>query len=167
MSPPPRYPKSGPKRVREMEEVVVHLDGDEQIPWIRPLSEELLLALSHLPETRDLGRPLELSLVLTDDASIRKLNAQWRDRDVATDVLSFPLEEGPLLGDVVISMDTAQSRVSEPDWLLEDEVLFLLIHGVLHLLGHDHIAPGERSRMESAEQALWTALGRTGTLRAD
>jgi len=150
-----------------MEEVVVHIDGEEQAPWIRPLSVELLRALNHLPEARDLGRPLELSLVLTSDSNIRKLNAQWRGRDVATDVLSFPLEEGALLGDVVISMDTAQSRVSEPDWLLDDEVLFLLIHGVLHLLGHDHIVPEERSRMESAEQALWTALGRTGTLRTD
>lgn len=107
----------------------------------------------------------ELSIVLCDDAFIRPLNATWRGVDTATDVLSFPLEEESNLGDVVVSVETARRRVRPDDWSLEDEVLFLLIHGLLHLLGHDHTEPEPRAAMESAEQALWTALGRVGTLR--
>lgn len=112
----------------------------------------------------EIGAPAELSVVLCDDAFIRPLNAQWRGVDRATDVLSFPLDEGPVLGDVVISVETAERRLN-PAWSLEDEALFLLVHGVLHLLGHDHHEAEERAVMEAAEQALWTGLGRTGTLR--
>jgi probable rRNA maturation factor len=102
--------------------------------------------------------------VLCDDGFIQPLNQQWRGKDQATDVLSFPLEEPACLGDVVVSVETARRRVTE-EWPLEDEVLFLLIHGLLHLLGHDHEEAEERAVMEAAEQALWTALGRVGTLR--
>jgi len=109
--------------------------------------------------------PLELSILLTDDAGIRELNRTWREIDAATDVLSFPLGEGAVLGDVVISVETAHRRVGA-DWDLDDELVFLLIHGLLHLLGHDHEVDEERAIMEAGEQRLWTALGRTGTLRA-
>ena len=94
------------------------------------------------------------------------MNARWRGVDRPTDVLSFPMDEGPLLGDVVISIETAQSRLRPGDWAVEDELLFLLIHGVLHLVGHDHIEEEERLLMEEAEQQIWTALGRVGTLRS-
>ncbi len=145
----------------------VQIDGDAAHPWLRPLAQSLLVQLTKEPPCSGYDTPLQLSLVLTDDASIRELNERWRGKDSATDVLSFPLDEGPLLGDVVISLDTAARRVNEPDWSLEDEVLFLLIHGALHLVGHDHMEPEERARMEAAEQRLWTAMGRSGTLRSD
>ncbi len=109
--------------------------------------------------------PTELSIVLCDDAFIRPLNRDWRGRDAATDVLSFPLDEPGNLGDVVLSVETASRRCEPGQWALDDELLFLLIHGLLHLLGHDHEEPDERAVMEAAEQALWTALGRIGTLR--
>ncbi len=112
----------------------------------------------------EIGGPAELSVVLCDDAFIHPLNAQWRGVDRPTDVLSFPLDEGPVLGDVIISVQTAAQRLN-PNWALEDECLFLLVHGVLHLIGHDHHEPAERAVMEAAEQALWTGLGRSGTLR--
>ncbi len=124
-----------------------------------------LLGLLARGEAQDRGAPLELSILLTDDAGIQPLNAQWRDIDRPTDVLSFPLDEGPTLGDVVISLETAARREDPPHWRLEDELAFLLLHGVLHLLGHDHLETDERVVMESAEQRLWTALGRPGTLR--
>ncbi len=110
--------------------------------------------------------PVQLSVLLTDDAGIQPLNAQWRSVDRPTDVLSFPMEEGPLLGDVVISVETAQARLAGQDWSLEEELLFLLVHGVLHLLGYDHIEEQDRLVMEKAEQELWTALGGAGTLRS-
>jgi len=148
------------------EESVVLLDGDgPEAPQLEADARTLMALVALRPEVADLGGPLELSIVLTDDAGIRPLNAQWRNVDAATDVLSFPMDEGPLLGDVMISTETAQRRTSD-EWALRDELIFLLIHGVLHLVGHDHAEADERARMEEAEQALWTAMGRPGTLRA-
>ncbi len=147
----------------------VEAEGWELEPAVlSQLQEEaqaLLEAAAARPEGLNRGSKLCLSVLLCDDAAIRPLNARWRDADQATDVLAFPLDEPGLLGDVVISVETAAKRIDGDRWLLEDELLFLLIHGLLHLLGHDHHEEGERRQMEAAEQALWTALGRTGTLR--
>lgn len=92
----------------------------------------------------------ELSVALVDDVAIAELNERHRDRPRATDVLSFSLLDGPhserrgaLLGDVVVSLETAERQARRAGRSLDDEVLRLLIHGVLHLLGHDHEAPGE------------------------
>jgi len=144
----------------------VDIAGEELAPTLRPLAHQLLDLVSRLPECADFSPFLELSIVLTDDPQIQDLNLRWRSLDKPTDVLSFPLEEGACLGDVVISVETARRRVDAPHWLLEDELLFLLVHGVLHLLGYDHMEDADRTRMETTEQALWTALGRSGTLRA-
>jgi probable rRNA maturation factor len=92
----------------------------------------------------------ELSLLLTDDAEIRALNRRWRRLDRATDVLSFPMA-GRLLGDVVISAETAARRAGPR---LDRELAFLMVHGVLHLLGHDHRKAAERRRMRARERAL-------------
>jgi probable rRNA maturation factor len=140
-------------------------DADALAEWLASAAAELLPILEAQGELPDQG-PWELSLVLCDDATIAPLNAQWRAKDVATDVLSFPMGEGPVLGDVVISVQTAAGRVDEPRWGLRDELAFLLVHGLLHLLGHDHIEEPDRLAMEAAEQALWTASGRPGSLRA-
>ncbi len=148
-----------------MAEHVVLMDGEgEAAEQLADDARALLALVAGRPECAALEGPLELSIVLTDDAGIRPLNAQWRGKDAATDVLSFPLEEGAILGDVVISEETAARRTNE-GWSLRDELTFLLVHGVLHLLGHDHHDAEERRAMEAAEQALWTALGRPGTLR--
>lgn len=108
-----------------------------------------------------------LSLSLVGDRSIRRLNYEHRGLDKATDVLSFPLDpseasaHGPerLLGDVVISVDTARRQAAEYDAPLENEVYRLLIHGILHVLGHDHEEPEERAAMESEERRLAAAIG--------
>jgi len=147
-------------------EPVLDIANEDRAPGLRPLALSLLTAVARLPECAPFTSPIELSVLLTDDPGIQELNARWRGVDQPTDVLAFPLEEGACLGDVVISMDTAAERVDHPDWYLEDELLFLLLHGVLHLLGYDHIETDERAQMEAQEQALWTALGRGGTLRS-
>ena len=104
-----------------------------------------------------LVRP-ELSIVLTDDATIQTLNKQWRGKDKATDVLSFPQHAG-VLGDVVISMDTAARQALALRHSLEAEVQRLLVHGVLHLLGHDHVHGGlQARRMKQEEQRLMRLL---------
>jgi probable rRNA maturation factor len=107
----------------------------------------------------------ELSIALVDDAEMRRLNAAWRGRDRATDVLAFPLEEGPpaarrgwLLGDVVIDVETAARQARARRRSLDDEVARLLVHGALHLVGHDHVRPGEARRMRAEERRLWRAL---------
>lgn len=105
-----------------------------------------------------------VSLTLVRDEAIRALNRQYRGKDSATDVLSFPLDdtgvtgEEPLLGDVVISVDTARRQAADYDAPLQRELYRLLIHGLLHLLGHDHVRAGERRVMEREERRLADAI---------
>jgi probable rRNA maturation factor len=107
----------------------------------------------------------ELSIRLVDDAEIAVLNERHRGRRGPTDVLSFSLCEGPhaarrgeLLGDVVISLDTAARQARRARRPLEREVLRLLVHGALHLIGHDHVRAGERRRMRAEERRLLRAV---------
>jgi len=107
----------------------------------------------------------ELSIALVDDATIAELNERYRGIARATDVLSFSLREGahaerrgPLLGDVVVSLDTAAVQARRARRSLDDEVLRLLIHGTLHLLGHDHERDAEARRMRAEERRIWKAL---------
>jgi probable rRNA maturation factor len=109
-----------------------------------------------------------ISVTLVDDETIRELNRDHRGKNKSTDVLSFPLchpersrRTGPevLLGDIVISVDTARRQAADYDAPLQNELYRLLIHGLLHVLGHDHEEPEERSRMESEERRLAAAIG--------
>jgi probable rRNA maturation factor len=95
----------------------------------------------------------ELSIVLTNDTFMRELNLKHRGKDKPTDVLSFPGTE-PVLGDVVISVETARRQAAEYDAPLQNEIYRLLIHGILHVLGHDHHEPAERAAMEAEERRL-------------
>jgi probable rRNA maturation factor len=108
-----------------------------------------------------------LSLTLVDDASIRTLNRDHRGKDKPTDVLSFSLIEGNgapppdeerLIGDVVISVDTAKRQAAEYDATLQNELYRLLIHGILHVLGHDHERADERRVMVAQERRLADAI---------
>jgi rRNA maturation RNase YbeY len=103
----------------------------------------------------------ELSLVLVSDREMRALNRRWRGRDRSTDVLSFAQREGPggapdgVLGDVVISVDTARRQAAERGSTLAREADRLLIHGLLHLLGYDHErSEAEARRMRRRELSL-------------
>ncbi|MDX2011869.1 MAG: rRNA maturation RNase YbeY [Myxococcaceae bacterium] len=109
---------------------------------------------------------VELSLSLVDDAEIRQLNALWRRKNEATDVLSFPGGDMPgpgrrVLGDVVISMETARRAAKAFDSTLDDELDLYLAHGLLHLLGHDHHQKAAARKMEALERTL---LGRPSML---
>ncbi|MCC6216172.1 MAG: rRNA maturation RNase YbeY [Polyangiaceae bacterium] len=112
---------------------------------IRALGERMLVALGL--------EGAELSVTLVDDPRIRELNQRFRGKDRPTDVLSWPMDDaGPegaprLLGDVVISLDTADRQARGRRRPLLDEVRFLLAHGLLHLVGHDHAEPEEKRRM--------------------
>jgi probable rRNA maturation factor len=109
----------------------------------------------------------ELSIVLCDDATIQELNREYRKKDRPTDVLSFAMQEGEggavypdLLGDVVISADTAREQAAERGWAIASEIRFLLAHGLLHLLGYDHRTRDEERRMLAMGDALIAAAVR-------
>lgn len=118
----------------------------------------------------------ELSLLLVDDAEMRRLNKKHRMTDKPTDVLSFPFRachpersermrakskdrHRQMLGDIVISVETARRQAKAYDAPLYRELERLLIHGLLHLLGHDHHETGERRRMEAEERRLAQCIG--------
>lgn len=115
-----------------------------------------------------LGRPeAECSVALVDDARIARLNAQYRGRPEATDVLAFPMGEGPLrrlhphlLGDVVISVETAARQARARG--LDAQAALLLVHGLLHLQGYDHQTPKDRRRMGRAQRAILRAIAGGG-----
>ncbi len=95
----------------------------------------------------------DIELILTTDEEIRTLNRTYRNKDKATDVLSFPLEEMPgmPLGSIIISVDTAQKIANELGHSIEDEIKLLFIHGLLHLLGYDHEIDNGEMREKEAE----------------
>jgi probable rRNA maturation factor len=114
----------------------------------------------------------EVSLLFCDDAFIAPLNGQWRGKGTPTDVLSFPqlevvepghppIDGGPLLGDVVISVETARRQAAELGHSLDDELRVLLVHGICHLVGHTHDTDEERAAMARLEARLLDAMDRT------
>ena len=109
-------------------------------------------------------RGVALAVTLTTDRRIRTLNRRWRQKDHATDVPPPPGWPGPLvLGDVVISLDTARRQAKHEERTLAGELDRYLTHGLLHLLGHDHHRPKEAQRMAALEDRL---LGEAGMVRA-
>ncbi len=112
-----------------------------------------------------------LSLSIVSDAAMRAINRDHRGKDRSTDVLSFALDgetargaasrQNPerLLGDVVISVETARRQAADYDATLQEELYRLLIHGLLHVLGHDHVRPDERRVMHREERRLAAAIG--------
>ena len=108
----------------------------------------------------------ELSLLLTDDLEIQELNRTYRDLDKATDVLSFPQDEDAvnetgdtLLGDVVISVETAARQAEEHHLSFNEELILLAIHGILHLLGYDHErSPKDARIMQDKTQEVFEIL---------
>lgn len=116
-----------------------------------------------------------VTLLLADDAYLRELNRHYRDEDQPTDVLSFPAGD-PLpggeelldyLGDIAISVPTAQRQAAAAGHSLEAEMQLLAIHGVLHLLGHDHLEPEEKAAMWAAQAEVLHALGLEGIQPAE
>lgn len=110
---------------------------------LRRRAEALLAALNR-PEA-------VLSILLTDDRGIAELHERWMAEKGPTDVLSFPMAETQMLGDVVISVETALRRRREDPLR---EMTRYLIHGLLHLIGHDHVRQGERRRFEREARRL-------------
>jgi len=107
----------------------------------------------------------ELSVFLVGDRRIRGLNRSFRGKDRPTDVLSFP-QGGALIGDVVISLDTARRQAREGGWALARELRQLGAHGILHCLGHDHEDERGARKMAAAERCLLGSDGMVGVTLA-
>jgi probable rRNA maturation factor len=105
------------------------------------------------------GRTGEVSLSLVDDVEIQTLNRLWRGQDKPTDVLSFPLDDPDLLGDVVISVETALRQAEAYGHSLRRELGFLAVHGTLHLLGYDHDTAAAEADMMARTEAVLARLG--------
>jgi len=108
----------------------------------------------------------ELSILLTDDEHIRQLNRQYLNRDKPTNVLAFPVSRGPaehfesnILGDVVVSVDTAEREARQAGISIENRIYQLLLHGLLHLLHYEHEeSEQEAELMEREEQRLFSLI---------
>jgi len=107
------------------------------------------------------GQEAKLDVLLSDDMELAALNAKWRNKTGPTDVLSFPTEPNPenYLGDIAIAYGVASRDASERPVSIAAHLSHLLIHGFLHLLGHDHIADDEAERMETIEREVLANLG--------
>lgn len=147
----------------------LHLDLIEACPaWGAAIPEIGALcratASAALAAAADPGEH-ELSVLLADDAEIRALNRAWRGKDQPTNVLSFPagaptVNGAPrLLGDVALAYETVAREAAEQGKSLADHFRHLLVHGVLHLLGHDHEEEEAAERMEGLERKILAGLG--------
>jgi probable rRNA maturation factor len=121
-------------------------------------------ALTHQGQPAD----VDLSIVLTDDARLHQLNREYLGIDAPTDVLSFPASESdpetgaPYLGDILISIPRAREQASAAGHAMESEVQLLVVHGVLHLLGHDHAEAKGKRKMWKAQAEILKELGLSG-----
>jgi probable rRNA maturation factor len=144
--------------------------------WIAALPEATALSKAAARAALAAAMPLlasaELSIVLADDALIRGLNREWRGKDAATNVLSFPAQDfggppprvaagGPPLplGDIVLALATIRCEAAEQHKALADHLAHLVVHGVLHLVGFDHESNDEAERMEALERRVLQGLG--------
>jgi probable rRNA maturation factor len=127
------------------------------------VDREVLRALAERVLVAESAPTSELGIVVTDDEQVRKLNSRYAGEDRATDVLSFSLREGEefvspdatqRLGEVIISLETAERQAGEAGHPVADEMAHLLVHGILHLLGYDHAEPEDERVMRAREEAL-------------
>jgi probable rRNA maturation factor len=107
----------------------------------------------------------DMTIVLTDDAQLHELNREYLGVDAPTDVLSFPASESdpetgtPYLGDILVSIPRAKQQAEAAGHSIEDEVQLLVVHGTLHLLGHDHAEAAEKALMWKAQTEVMSGLG--------
>ncbi|MDF2635173.1 MAG: metalloprotease ybeY [Pelosinus sp.] len=135
-----------------------------------PMEQIVKSVLNKAAEVYGIETHTEVSVVLADDEYIHQLNRQYRGKDCPTDVLSFALNEGEepeildepeeiLLGDIIISLETATRQAKEYGHSLERELAYLTVHGILHLLGYDHMTEDEKKEMRQEEEHILSFLG--------
>ena len=142
----------------EQDKIEIPAEWEEKINQVAAIC----LREEQLPED------VEVDLLFVDNEAIREMNLEYRDKDSATDVLSFPMyepdeeiddEEEVLLGDIVISLERAQEQCEEYGHSLEREVMYLLVHGLLHLAGYYHMEEEDKKVMRAQEEKLLAQIG--------
>ncbi|HOQ07673.1 MAG TPA: rRNA maturation RNase YbeY [Clostridiales bacterium] len=166
------------KRLKSIEETLVFIENEQSHIDITEEHENLLrkTALACL-EQESIGVACEVNILLTDDEAIRQINAEFRNKDVPTDVLSFPMaditkgrindfgndsdpDEGLLvIGDIVISVETARRQSEQYGHSFERELAFLAAHGMYHLMGYDHEDELDEKEMMEKQEAVLKELG--------
>ncbi|PIC81120.1 rRNA maturation RNase YbeY [Sporosarcina sp. P18a] len=147
---------------------------EDETEIVEPSSEALIKdLLTHASRMEKMEGLYELSITFMDDESIQAVNAEYRGKDRPTDVISFALEElsegevaivqesdmPVVLGDIVISIDTAKRQAIEYNHSFERELGFLALHGFLHLLGYDHLDEEEEREMFGRQTEILTEFG--------
>ena len=143
---------------------------DDRVGLGRERVDDIRRRLGLVLEELGCGRESELSVVLTDDEDIADLNQQYLERQGPTNVIAFPMAEGEfsrlnpqLLGDVVVSLDTARREAAGAGLEADEHLMRLLIHGLLHLVGYDHEGdPDEARRMYDLTERLLERCLRPG-----
>ena len=141
----------------------------EDLSFPAGVEDTVRSAIEKVGELYGIGNS-EVSVTLTDNASIHELNRKYRGMDRPTDVLSFALRESEepdisggaeadALGDIIISVERAQEQAAEYGHSLRREVAFLAVHGMLHLLGYDHMEDAQREEMEKEQRFVMEQLG--------
>lgn len=144
-------------RTGHMPVIEISIDGDgwAAIGDLNQLGREAVRATW---AAVDAGSEYEISILFTTDDRIRSLNAQFRNVDASTNVLAFP-SDPPLIGDVALALETVLRESREHGKPVRHHVSHLLVHGILHLLGYDHLSLAERRYMEELEIAILDELG--------
>ena len=135
-------------------------DSDTDWPQLAERAVRAAIAQSDYPDLAD----TEVSVKFTSDAEVRALNAAWRNRDKATNVLSFPMADepakAPMLGDIVLARGVCSREAAEKEVPVETHATHLVVHGTLHLLGYDHETGDEDAEaMEEIERKALASLG--------
>jgi probable rRNA maturation factor len=133
----------------------------EDPAWLRSLPGVCEMARSAAEAALEGWDDQSLVVLLADDETVRDLNARFRDKDAATNVLSFPAapHAGAHLGDIALASGVCAREAAEQGKPLADHLRHLVIHGVLHLLGYDHVEDAQAEVMEALERDLLTGLG--------
>jgi probable rRNA maturation factor len=141
---------------------MIHIESELSFP------QDLLERAAHAALEHDASRhslDSELSIILTDDRRLHELNLNYLGVDAPTDVLSFPASEtdpetgARYIGDILISIPRAQAQAEAAGHPFESEMQLLVVHGVLHLMGHDHAEAEEKARMWKAQAEILERLG--------
>lgn len=141
-------------------DIEIESDAWQALDQVEGIASKALAAALGESEQRS------VTLLFTDDASMREINREWRGFDKSTNVLSFPSAPAPVpqgevahLGDLVLAWETVAREAGEAGKPLADHVTHLIIHGALHLLGYDHETDEEAAVMETKETAILAGLG--------
>jgi probable rRNA maturation factor len=155
-----------------MKNNIIIVNDQEKEPFLKETRNLLTFVINEALFMMGVGPGCEVSVTLTDDEKIRKINSEHRNIDKATDVLSFPQysaeeidsfenEDNIILGDIVISAERARAQAKEYGHSYTREMAFLAVHSVLHLIGYDHMTEKEESEMTGLQKMILDSIGIT------